>query len=329
MPAYKPCLVIVFNHKFDRNIEMLERLYSPRFEHIYFLVPFYTGDNPRVIPVYESSYYFQGYFAQGLKTFYRAEFTHYFFIGDDLMLNPAVNERNYAQLMGLNETTSYLPDLKALHESAPSLTLPGTDLTAETYWNHTFQGVPFFTNRSGTEARLELPPRDEALQRLAIYGVHPRPLTYHNVFGPLKLPRSVRETTDTAKNLWTYYVSWRRFKVSGHPNQLELEYPLGYSYSDITVVSAQVIKPFCHLCGVFSAMGLFVEMAVPTALMLSGGPIQTDATSPLKGKPLWLLPDIDAQGQRYGYRLDDLLADFPPGQLYHHPVKLSKWKMAD
>ncbi len=329
MPDYKPCLVIVFNHKFDRNIEVLERLYGPRFEHIYFLVPFYTGDNPRVIPVYESSYYFQGYFAQGLKTFYRPEFTHYFFIGDDLVLNPAVNQYNYAEQLGLDEATSYLPDLKALHEPAPSLMLPGTDFSAETYWSHTYQGIAFFTNRSGTEARPELPSRDEALRRLAAYGVHPRPLTYHNVFGPLKLPGSVQQAADTAKNLWTYYVSWRRFKVSGQPNQLELEYPLGYSYSDIAVVSAQVIKPFCHLCGVFSAMSLFVEMAVPTALMLTGGSIQTDATSRLKGKPLWLLPDIDAQGQRYGYRLPDLLADFPASQLYHHPVKLSKWKMVD
>lgn len=329
MPDYKPCLVIVFNHKFDRNIEVLERLYSPRFEHIYFLVPFYTGNNPRVIPVYESSYYFQGYFAQGCETFYRPEFTHYFFIGDDLVLNPAVNEHNYAAQLGLDAATSYLPDLKALHEHAASLTLPGTDLAAPTHWNHTFQGVTFYHNRSGTEARAELPSRDEALRQLAVHGVHSRPLTYRNVFGPLNLLGSMQQATSTFKNLWTYYVTWRRFKARGKLNQLELEYPLGYSYSDIAVVSAEVIKPFCHLCGVFSAMGLFVEMAVPTALMLAGGPIQTDATSPLKGKPLWLLPDIDAQGQRYGYRLADLLADFPPGQLYHHPVKLSKWKMAD
>lgn len=326
MPDYRPCLVIVFNHKFDRNIEALERLYGPRFQHIYFLVPFYTGDNPRVIPVYESSYYFQGYFAQGFKTFYRPEFTHYFFIGDDLILNPAVNEHTFAELMGLDGATSYIPDLKALHEHAEALTLPGANLQKPAFWSHTYQGITFHHNREGTQARAELPGFDEATRRLAAYGVHPQALSYYNVFGPLKWPDSGRAAVTTAKNLWTYYVSWRRFKTNGNHNQLVPEYPLGYSYSDIAVVSSQVIRQFCHLCGVFSAMGLFVEMAVPTALMLAGGAIKTDATSPLRGKALWLLPDIDAQGAYYNYSLDALLADFPAEQLYHHPIKLSKWK---
>lgn len=327
MPNYKPCLIIVFNHKFDRNIEVLERLYRPRFQHIYFLVPFYTGSHPHVIPVYESSYYFQGYFAQAFQQFYRPEFTHYFFIGDDLILNPELNEHNYAQLMNLDAATSYIPDLKALHEHAPALTLPGVDVQGPAFWSHTFQGITFYHNRLGTQASSELPTPAEALARLAANGVHPRPLSYYNVFGPLKMPGTVQQAIDTVKDLWTYYVSWRRYKAPGHSDQLVLEYPLAYSYSDIAVISSEVVQSFCHLCGVLAAMGLFVEMAVPTALALTGGRIQTDATSPLKGQPLWLLSDIDAQGQRYDYRLADLLADFPAGQLYHHPVKLSKWKM--
>ncbi len=328
MSVYTPCLVIVFNHRFDRNIAVLERLYGPRFEHIYFLVPFYRGTNPRVIPVYESSYYFQGYFAQAFQSFYRPEFTHYFFIGDDLILNPALNQHNYARRMGLDAATSYIPDLKALHEHAAALTLPGVDTTGPAFWNHTFQGITFYHNRLGTQAQPELPSYDEAHRRLAAHGLESKPLSYYNVFGPLRLD-SRAAASDTLKKLWTYYVSWRRFKVDGQFNQLLPQYPLAYSYSDIAVVSHQVIEQFCHLCGVFAAMGLFVEMAVPTALALTEGAIRTDASSPLRGKPLWLLPDIAAQGEHYNYQLDALLADFPADQLYHHPIKLSKWKMAD
>lgn len=325
MPEPNPCLVILFNHKYDKNIETLERLYSPRFRNIFFLVPFYTGTKPNVIPVYESSYYFQGYFAQGLSTFYRPEFTHYLFIGDDLILNPSLTEKNYSQLIGLDVTTSYIPDLKPLHEVAKSLYIPGGD-EKQAFWSHTFQGVTFYANRSGSETRPELPTANEAAKRLAEYGVHVQPLSYFNVFGPISLRSSWQQPTRTLKSLWKYYVTWRRFKVPGQPGQLQLEYPLAYSYSDIVIVAATSIKEFCHLCGVFSAMGLFVEMAVPTALALCGATIKTDGQALMSGKPVWLPADIEELGLKYAYNLAALMADFPAQQLYHHPVKLSKWK---
>lgn len=329
MVTPNPCLVIVFNHKFNRNIEVFEKLYEPRFQHIFFLVPFYNGTNPRVIPVYESSLYFQSYFAQGYRSFYRPEFTHYLFIGDDLILNPIVNELNHAQLLRLDAEASYLPDLRPLHEPAPSLFLSENSHPAGANWEHTFRGITFSENRKGSRAQAELPSREEALQRFAAHGVAIRPLAYYNVFGPVIFPSSVQDAIETGKNLWTYYVTWRRFKVPGRAQQLELEYPLAYSYSDIALVSAAAIERFCHLCGVFAAMGLFVEMAVPTALLLSGGPILTDADAGLKGKALWeWTGDVAALEEKYNLDLDALLTDFPTGQLYYHPIKLSRWRRA-
>ncbi|RZK36520.1 MAG: hypothetical protein EOO61_10240 [Hymenobacter sp.] len=307
----------------------MEKLYEPRFQHIFFLVPFYTGTNPRVIPVYESSLYFQSYFAQGYKSFYRPEFTHYLFIGDDLILNPAVNERNYAQLLRLDAKSSYLPDLRPLHEPAPSLFLSQDSHPAGANWAHTFRGITFFENRKGSQAQAELPTYEEALQQFAAHGVRIRPLAYYNIFGPVTFPGSVQDAIETGKNLWRYYVTWRRFKVPGHAQQLKLEYPLAYSYSDIAVVSAPAIERFCHLCGVLAAMGLFVEMAVPTALLLSGGPILTDAAAGLRGKALWeWTGDVAALEEKYALNLDALLADFAADQLYYHPIKLSRWKRA-
>lgn len=329
MPDYNPCLVIVFNHKFDRNIEVLEELYGARFQHIFFLVPFYTGTNPRVIPVYESSLYFQGYFAQGHQTFYRPEFTHYLFIGDDLILNPAINEHNYAQQLQLDENTSYLPSLQALHEPNPSLNVSAPSKQAEHHWVHTPKGVTFYYNRKGSETKHELPAREEAIWRFAEHGVLIKPLTYYNTFGPLSFPTSLREGLEIAKKWWTYHVTWRRFKVPGQVNQLQLEYPLAYSYSDIAVVAAPYVSRFCHLCGVLAAMGLFVEMAVPTALLLSGSRIITDANAGLKGRALWTAPDVAALEAKYNLDLEALLADFPAQQLYYHPIKLSRWRQTN
>lgn len=343
MSSYLPCLVIVFNHKFDRNIAVLEKLYKSRFEHIFFLVPFYTGNNPRVIPVYESSLYFQGYLAQGFKTFYRPEFTHYLFIGDDLILNPVVDEHSYMQLLNLDKNTSYLPDLAPLHQSSQSMSVSAAsrqpisqlgdsqaDKLSKHHWIHTFRGVTFYENRGGSNTKLELPSREDALKQFASYGLPIRPLTYYNIFGPLTFPDSIDAAIKTSTNLWTYYVTWRRFKIPGHPQQLQLEYPLAYSYSDVSVISAHVIQQFCHLCGVFSAMGLFVEMAVPTALILTGGRVVTDADVKLKGQAIWeWTGDITALEQKYNLDLDALLADFPPEQLYYHPIKLSRWRRSN
>lgn len=37
------CLVIIYNHRFEKNIDILERIYKERFAAIYHLVPFYEG----------------------------------------------------------------------------------------------------------------------------------------------------------------------------------------------------------------------------------------------------------------------------------------------
>src|SRR6218665_624801 len=107
----KVALVIIYNHQYNKNIEKLEEVYGNWFSHIFHLVPFYAGDKPNVIAVYESSYYFQGYVAQGLKRFFSPEFDHYLFIGDDLMVNPVINENNYSLHLNLDVKTSFIPRL--------------------------------------------------------------------------------------------------------------------------------------------------------------------------------------------------------------------------
>ena len=112
----KACLIIVFNHRYDKNIPVLEKIYSSNFSTIYFLVPFYNGEHPNVIPVYESSNFFQSFFAQGYARFFNEKFTHYIFTGDDCILNPSVNENNFLEQTGLPERTDLISGLIELHK---------------------------------------------------------------------------------------------------------------------------------------------------------------------------------------------------------------------
>jgi hypothetical protein len=325
MNSSNPCLVIIFNHRYDKNIAILEKLYSNRFDNIFFLVPFYDGANPRVIPVYESSFYFQGYIAQGFKLFYRPEFTHYIFIGDDLILNPLLNQDNYAELIGLNQYTSYAPELVTLDGRVRGL-LPKSERQQpeKQFWTHAIEAVTFYSNRKGSETQKELPTYEDAIKKFKQAGIEIKPIKYKDVFGPIKYSKDIQVLTKLIKSFWTYFVAWRHLKVPGHRNELKLEYPLVYGYSDVVIVSSLSIERFCQFCGVFSSMGLFVEMAIPTALVLTGGHIITDQEAKLYGEALWG-EDIATLEKKHNLSLDNMLNDFPVSQLYYHPIKLSRW----
>ena len=60
-------LIVIFNHKFEQNINLLRKIYDGRFSNIFFILPFYKGNDEDVISVYESSYSFQGYIYQKSK----------------------------------------------------------------------------------------------------------------------------------------------------------------------------------------------------------------------------------------------------------------------
>ncbi|MBL7742453.1 MAG: hypothetical protein JNN00_03160 [Chitinophagaceae bacterium] len=306
----KPCLIIVFNHRYDKNIPILRKIYSPRFSHIFFLVPFYNGTDPDVIPVYESSNFFQSYFAQGYYRFFHENFSHYIFTGDDCLLNPAVNENNFPEQLGLSEKTDLISGFIELHT-----------LTGRPWW-HAHKAIDFFNNRKGAEIKKELPSREEAVERFKHHGIDVVPLTPANIFGT---------QTPPDKKWWQYWLfkqyhlqyKWKAFKKNG---KIELPYPVAGSYSDVLIVTKESIYDFCRYCGMMAAAGLFVELAIPTALLLSSQKIIQEKDLRLQGKALWSAGEVEEVEKRFDKSLTALLAGFPAGQLYYHPVKLSKWK---
>jgi hypothetical protein len=300
-------LIVIYNHRYDKNIKLIERLYKNRFSNIYHLVPFYTGDQKNVIPVYENSKYFQGYVAQGLNHFYNERFTHYFFVADDMILHPDMNENNYSEYFNLDEKKSFIPDFFSIYKSG-------------WFWPHTKDAIFFRTSKEGLEVEKELPDAVEAEKRLLKTGAiscplcQEEPLKWKHLYPKLNRNMFYKKNRDP-------FLHWINDSI--HKKRYTLNYPLVGSYSDIFIVPTQTIKTFGHYCGVFAALELFVEIALPTSLALSSEEIVTEKDLPVKGKPLWK-PEIYEYLLPYQNNLELLMKNFPE-VLYIHPVKFSQW----
>ena len=303
----KVALIIIYNHQYNKNIEILEEIYGERFSNIYHLVPFYTGEKRNVIPVYENSYYFQGYIAQGYKSFYNSDYDHYLFVADDLILNPIINERNYLEYLKLSDKTCFLPGFIILHER-------------EKWWQRVGEAFRYRIKTPGVEAENQLPDYETALRLFNRFGLEIRPLKFNQIWR-----NSVSFFYSLEQIVTRHRSDVVRFINSLMRNQFVLSYPMVGSYSDICVVSAENIKLFCHYCGVFAATNLFVEVALPTSMVLSASEIITEENLELKGKALWTKEDYKLLNN-YNNNLDRLLAEFPQEYLYLHPIKLSKWR---
>jgi hypothetical protein len=320
----KVALIFIFNHKFDKNINVLENIYKDRFSHIYHLVPFYTGDKPNVISVYESSQYFQGYIAQGLKHYFKEEYEHYFFIGDDLILNPAINENNYKEYFKLSPEASFIPEIFNLHNLTNNDTLrflPVNKLTGNSgkwHWCKITEFIKTYKHSSyGVENSKEMPSYKEAETILKNHGYEIKTCNYYDMYGGIFPLNSA-----TGKFMYHSKSYFKKF---------QLPYPVVGSYSDIVIVSKSSIKNFCHYCGVFATNKLFVEFAIPTALLLASNEVITEPRIGKRGNIYWLYTKKEVDKYQddmkpYNNNLNELLQKFPQNKLYIHPIKLSKWK---
>lgn len=283
-----PILVIIYNHQFNSNIELLEKLYAPRFSTIVHLVPFYQGSKLNVIPVYENSYYFQGYVAQAWRDLSAYDCDDFLFIGDDLLLNPIVNEKNYRDCLGVDDQTSFIPSVFELHN-------------CRAFWWRCKEAVEWRPNPNGLEVKGMLPTHQEAMSHYERHQLCPGPLRAFTA-NPKLLPDE-----EAGQQLIT------------------LPYPLIASYSDIFAIPRQVMQQFVHYCGVFAAARLFVELAIPSALAMASPRLISEAKNKLRGRALWTTDDLMLLDP-FEKSLSQLLDDFPRQYLYLHPIKLSQWR---
>ena len=316
MNVMKLATLVLFNHRFDRNLPILDELLKDKFSNIYYIVPFYDGNREDVIPVYGRSVFFETYLAQAYNMLKGKGFDHYLVIADDMIMNPALNEHNYMEFFGVKKGQSFIPMLKLLH------TLPY-------YWIGTMSAFTYKPQQKYVEIKGELPTREEAEKCFAKQGLDVKPLSRKALF---------HEFTFAHK----YMGDWLRLGLRiltclRHPFKKEytLNYPVVASYSDIVLVADEDMKAFAHYCGVVGATSLFVEVAIPTALVLAAHKeIVTEAKIQHKGRSYWASANnVFCEDASYLWsalekeykNLDDMIAHFPDDAIYLHPVKLSKW----
>lgn len=292
--AMTACLVIVFNHAYPANIEKLRRIYGRRFSNIVFLLPNVRVPNDLdCFTGYRGSYCFHGLIADA-RDFLRARNADvYVFAADDLLLDPALDEHTIVDALHLREHDGFVSSFEFLagkrrrNDDDPSTLFdPGES------WMWTARIASRLNSRhwlfgSGVEGYLkELPDRDTAIARFEHYGTPSLQLDCSNADAP---------------GLTTHH---------------ELPFPMAYGVSDLFAVRRDRFERFAHYLGVFASLDLFVEAAVPTALILATDRTVTArdigrdfcwATGP--GQPLAAVAEIDRW--------------FPAAQLFVHPVKLS------
>ena len=209
---------------------------------IRFLSPFSNWDKDEsIIPIFESSVCFQGYFAQAFPHLPK-NYDYYVFCADDLLLNPTWDENNLIENLGCNES-GYIKYLNPIWEHSFA-------------W-HKFEECNSFPDNSIAVPINHLPNRDSILKRYELFSIKYRNLGFHNL-------RGIHDKT----------LSWERFKsgilflLKNGPKRY-VHFPLIEGYSDFIVVPKESLEQFCYYCGIFSAMKLWVDAAVATSLVLS------------------------------------------------------------
>lgn len=298
------CCVFVYNHKHD-NIDKLHKLYASRFSNIYHLIPFYEGNNPRVIPIYENSYTFQGYFAQAYKSIYHKRFSHYIFIADDLILHPDINESNILQELRLDNTSAYIKELISL-----------SDVNFKN-WTHSLAAIQTFSRVCHKDTFVKvnelLPSYEQAMEKFHKHNIYCRDITTHNI----------ENCTGNYLNCSKSFITMVAEQIAAN-GSYPMPYPLAMGYSDFIIIPTKSMQLFCHYSGIFAALGLFVESAIPTAMLLACQHIVTEDKTLWHGTEFWDFNTI-LYAQQKNYDLQSLLQDFKIKQLYIHPIKLSTW----
>lgn len=287
----KVALLVVYNHRYDKNIPIINSLYKNKFSNIFHIMPFYDGNEENVIPVYESSYYFSGYISQAYTHLKNKGFSHFFVVADDMVINPLINENNLWEITGIDKDACYI-DLSVVLQKRYE------------FWKHLIKGVKYDPKTKGVEILNILPKKEEAIMKFKKFGLQTGKLSLRVALAPLK-----------------YGLINQTLRILIKPS---LSYPLIGGYSDIFMVTSDVMDEFCKYCGAFAASGLFVEIAIPTSMVLSAKKLLQNKDIKLKKGEMWR-KDKEYIVKKYNRSLKSLLESYDADTFYLHPIKLSQW----
>lgn len=304
----KTTLVVIYNHCFPGNIEKIERYYKGNFTSIFHVIPFHMSSQDNIIPVFEVSYMFAGHIAAAWSRIIKTEAEYFAFIGDDLLLNPRINEINLHNEFHVNPNTAYIDQHFTLDN-------------VSAFWRRAVEAINWSPKRKGVEIPIDFPTAEMMLEKLRSLEhtslIVPRKAVQRN----LDRPRG-RDFFEIIKsNIWS--ARWNA-KYSLRRNRT-MNYPVVGGYSDIVVVPQKFTREFSRMCGIFNTLGLHTELAIPTTLRyLFRDSISTADNSGISRLIAWD-GNKAIQFEEFEQTIENLRANFPKNVSYAHPVKLSQW----
>ncbi len=299
------CLVIIFNHRYEDNIVKVRELYRERFSRIVMLMPFYNGTDPDIIPVYESSFQFEGYLIQAYEKLMKIDAENYIFIGDDVCLHPELSEGKINQMLGFQGKKVFVTGIWNIN--IPYLFR----------WPHARDSsIPFF--QRGARWKASIPTYMEAMQLFEDFNGRKYSEEYTDDFFAGRYEgESDEEHQDAVKEF-----------LKLNRNTRKIPYPMAMAYSDFFIIAREQLFPIARLCGVFSAMNMFVEIAIPTAVVLTTQRedvvLFSDTDYDMK---IYWENDREEFEEKNHKSIQYLYKNWNPKMLFIHPVKLSAWSL--
>lgn len=298
-------LIIVFNHRYDMNIPVLKKYYETKFKKIKFLVPGYGGDRDDVIPVFRYlSFNFAGFFEEGFDG-YCDDSDYYMFLADDALLNPKFDENLIVDMLLSGGKKAYITDIQ-----------PCNRKNGIGWYHAVFMNLPF---RNKCDKFMKYIPEYE----MALHKAN-------NFFGHYSEEYKDDFYIDVSSREEYKKQRYRDIFESTKVNGNKIAYPLAGGWSDLVIVHKSIIKQFSRLCGIFSSMHFFCEIAIPTAIMLLCERKEVTKLSDVNSiygltqDVLWK-DDRENLLNRYDGKLINLVKDYSEKKLLIHPIKLSQW----
>ncbi|WP_457126471.1 hypothetical protein [Mucilaginibacter sp. HD30] len=247
---------------------------------------------------------------------------HYIIIGDDLILNPEINERNYTEYFNLGVDDGFIPEVFLLHDEVT----PRRLMRKAPHWFWNLNAVNFRPQKNGMEIQNELPTPEQAYSLLLQHGYAFKPVLDKELL-TVNYPAWGAENITDVKTYATHVANCfiNNYKLNNEKRRT-IHYPMVGSYSDIVIIPGNSVETFTHYAGIMAALDLFVEIAIPTALLLAVKKVVQEKDLHYNGLTLWNAAKTKQMEEEYNSALDSLFNNFPPKTLYIHPVKLSKWK---
>ncbi|WP_174300682.1 hypothetical protein [Caulobacter sp. S45] len=300
---------VLFNHPFPANIPALKAIYADRFEDVMFVQPMAPSEDPEVLTSYSGAYGFHGMMVDAIPRILALGAEHVVFIHDDVLLNPLLNENNIVDRLGLTADGAFLPEFKAFGGE-----LDAWPWTLGVLWKLVFP-LNAISGSGAEHFASYLPDPQQVEARLCRkYGFDFKPFSWNRdapsarpMLGygrelPAEVQAPILETL---------------FGPRDDPRTIKPAFPLCSGMADFVVVSRGMLEDFRRLLGVFQQLGLFVEVAVPTALAAAAEHVVQSRDVGLRADWLW------AEG-REATSAATLIEGFRTNLLLAHPFKLSR-----